>query len=296
MIVRELLNAAGQELADLLSAAGQELANLLSAAGQELADLLYPRRCPFCHEIIPDFDALICPDCRQFVRTHYLIREPVCKRCGKALTSMETEYCQDCMSHRRSFDGGISLFLYGTRHLPPVAGRKPGYENNSMGKSMVYFKYHNARDYADYYIAELLHYHKDQIRAMHADVIIPVPVHKSRLRLRGYNQAGILADKLSRKTGIPVDKGLLIRTRKTAPMKELGDADRLRNLTAAFSVTGPAPEHYYTAILIDDIYTTGATMEACTRKLKEAGIRKVYCISICSGQVPDGTKPDMNQD
>ncbi len=263
---------------------------------QEVFNWLFPRRCPFCHEMIqvkmedrPEREQLpfICPDCRSYVRTHYLIREPACKRCGKALSRRESEYCMDCAGHRRSFDGGVSLFQYGRRNLPPVVGKKPGFEKHSMGESILQFKYHNRREYADYYIDELMRVYGRRFQKLYADVILPIPVHPARKRMRGYNQAEILAEKLGTALGIEVCKDLLIRVKKTRPQKELNNEERLRNLQEAFVLSKPVPRSYRTVILIDDIYTTGSTMEACTRKLKEAGVCRVYCISICSGQVPD---------
>ena len=282
---------------------------------QEVLDLLFPRRCPFCHEIIKgdvhrnrtpyqqmrtsgksygktvqEKPAVICSDCRRFVRRYYLIREPVCKRCGKALSRKESEYCMDCAGHRRSFDGGISLFQYGRRNLKPVKGKKPGYEKHSMGESILQFKYHNRREYADYYIEELMQVYGKRLKRLHPDVILPIPVHPARRRMRGYNQAEILAEKLGEALETEVCSDLLIRVRKTKPQKELNNEERLRNLQEAFVLSGPVPRQYRTVILIDDIYTTGSTMEACSRKLKEAGVFRVYCISICSGQVPDASR------
>ncbi len=258
------------------------------AIGQGL-EFLFPRRCPFCHEIVPVEGETICPECRQFVRKYYLIREPVCKRCGKALSRMEAEYCMDCARHRRSFDGGISLFQYGRRNVKPVKGKKPGYEKHYMGESVLRFKYHNCREYADYYIEELMQVYGSRLRRFNPDVIIPVPVHPARRRQRGYNQAEILAEKLGTALETEVCSDLLIRVKKTRPQKELNDAERLRNLTEAFVVSGQVPRRYRTVLLIDDIYTTGSTMEACSRKLKQAGVHRIFCVSICSGQVPDGT-------
>lgn len=263
---------------------------LLNKTKELLLDLLFPRRCPFCHEIIPVEKAVICPECRQYVRQHYLIREPVCKKCGKALQREETEYCMDCMTHRRSFDWGISMFQYGRRNLPPVPGKKPGYEKHSMGESILRFKYHNCRDYAEYYIRELLYEHGEELERYQPDVIIPVPVHRSRYRQRGYNQAEILANKLGEMLGAEVSSDLLVRVKKTRPQKELNTAERLKNLQEAFVLAGELPRKYRRIILIDDIYTTGSTMEICSRRLKAAGAWSVCCISICSGQVPDGMR------
>lgn len=196
----------------------------------------------------------------------------------------------DCVRHRRSFDGGISLFLYGRRNLRPVKGKKAGYEKHSMGESILRFKYHNCREYADYYIEELLNVYGSRLRGLRPDVMIPVPVHPARYRMRGYNQAEILARKLGEKLDIEVCNDLLIRVKKTRPQKELNDEERLRNLREAFVLSREVPRRYETVLLMDDIYTTGSTMEACSRRLKEAGVRRVFCVSICSGQVPDGVK------
>ena len=200
---------------------------------------------------------------------------------------METEYCMDCAGRRRSFDGGISVFQYGRRCLKPVKGKKPGYERHSMGESILRFKYHNCREYADYYIEELMYVYGRRLKRLCADVVIPVPVHPARRRMRGYNQAEILAVKLGEALDTEVCSDLLIRVKKTRPQKELSDGERLRNLREAFVLSGEVPRRYETVLLIDDIYTTGSTMEACSRRLKEAGVRRIFCISICSGQVPD---------
>lgn len=193
----------------------------------------------------------------------------------------------DCASHRRSFDGGFSVFQYGRRNLPPVKGKKPGYERHSMGESILRFKYHNCREYADYYIEELLLGYRSAIQRICPDVIIPVPVHPARKRARGYNQAEILARKLGEALDIEVCTTLLIRIKKTRPQKELNDRQRLQNLREAFVLSGQVPRAYQTILLVDDIYTTGSTMEACSRRLKEGGASQVYAVSICSGQVPD---------
>lgn len=174
--------------------------------------------------------------------------------------------------------------------MKPVKGKKPGYEKHSMSESILRFKYHNCREYADYYIEELMNIHGRQLNRLCPDVIIPVPVHPARYRMRGYNQAEILARKLGKALNTEVCSDLLIRVKKTIPQKELNDAQRLRNLEEAFVLSRKIPRRYGTVLLIDDIYTTGSTMEACSRRLKEAGVHRVFCISICSGQVPDGTK------
>ena len=241
----------------------------VSKAASVLLDALFPRRCPVCGQI-PGAGEVICPPC---LKKLSFVSSPVCKKCGKEIISETMEYCLDCTRHRRSFESGISLLNY----------------NEAASRSMAAVKYKNKREYLDFYADEAVRRCGWKLRQMNADCLVPVPVHPRRQRTRGFNQAEILAEKLGEALETEVCSDLLIRVRKTKPQKELNNEERLRNLQEAFVLSGPVPRQYRTVILIDDIYTTGSTMEACSRKLKEAGVFRVYCISICSGQVPDAS-------
>ena len=123
------------------------------------------------------------------------------------------------------------------------------------------------------------------VREWKAEALVPVPVHPSRRRTRGFNQAEELARRLSREWGILVDADLLIRDRKTMPQRDLNPAERLKNLQKAFQIN-PAragKDMWNRVALVDDIYTTGSTMEACSRVLREAGVKEVYFLAICIG-------------
>ena len=119
-------------------------------------------------------------------------------------------------------------------------------------------------------------------------MLIPVPVHPARLRKRGFNQAEILADRLGKRLEIPVETKLLWRNRKTVPNKNLTPRERLKNLTAAFSADPVLAEAMRRdgvrrILIVDDIYTTGATMEACCRVLHHAGFEKAWFFTIGIG-------------
>ena len=188
-------------------------------------------------------------------------------KCGKEIADAAEEYCLDCRRHRRSFEYALSLFNY----------------TELMSDSLSAVKYRNRREYLDFYAAETVRVLGERIRNIGADCLIPVPVHPARRRKRGFNQAQILAEKVGEALGIPVEEEFLCRNRNTAPQKILGPAERLKNLEQAFSVPGRAPEWMERVLLVDDIYTTGATAEACTRALKRAGVGKVYVLTICVG-------------
>ena len=125
----------------------------------------------------------------------------------------------------------------------------------------------------------------EQVARWLPEVVIPIPLHPARRRKRGYNQAELLAKELGRLWKLPVDTKYLKRMQKTLPQKQLNDRERRENMKTAFKITENDVK-YKSVLLIDDIYTTGSTMDAAARILKENGVRKVYflCISIGSGR------------
>ena len=226
-------------------------------------DLLYPRRCPVCSEIVMPKGNLICPDCMEKLA---FVRRPVCKCCGKEIISPEAEYCFDCTRHPHSFDSGMALINY----------------NDTASRSMARIKYNNRREYLEFYSEAMVRKMGKRSRFMDGDVLIPVPVHPSRRRERGFNQAEELARRLSGPLGIPVNTSILKRTRKTAPQKSLDSGGRLKNLEQAFTAS-VLPSGMKNIILVDDIYTTGSTIEACTRALRKAGAEHIYFVTIFIG-------------
>lgn len=230
---------------------------------EALVNMVFPRRCPVCDEIVPMGDGLICSRCR--TKPQY-IREPRCRRCGKQLADGMTQYCHDCRQRRHVYDYGYALYDY-----------------QSMRKSIYRFKYGNRCEYAAFYARDICGKLADELRMMDADSIVPVPVHASRKRERGYNQAELVAAELSRLTGIRMYGDLVRRVRKTVPQKELTIQERQNNLKKAFNITTNVVKLNKT-ILVDDIYTTGSTLDAVAMELKRHGVKAVYFIALCIGE------------
>ena len=111
---------------------------------------------------------------------------------------------------------------------------------------------------------------------------MPVPVHPSRKRKRGYNQAELLAGVISRRTGIPVRQDLIVRQKKTVPQKELDEKQRQNNLKKAFKIIKNDVK-LDTIVIIDDIYTTGSTINAMATMLHIAGISRIYYAALAIG-------------
>ncbi|MCD8361707.1 MAG: ComF family protein [Lachnospiraceae bacterium] len=224
--------------------------------------ILFPRRCPVCHELVEERGELACDICR--TRLSY-VRGNYCQKCGKPLLTEEREYCADCARRPHQFQRGRAAFAY----------------DEIMRRSIARYKYGGRREYADFYAEEILRGCARDVLRWQAQALVPIPLHPSRRRRRGYNQAELLARALSDRCGIPVDAGLLKRTRKTRAQKELSDRERAVNLRGAFSLRkGAVP--CKRLILIDDIYTTGSTMDEAARVLRAHGAEKIYflCISV----------------
>lgn len=229
-----------------------------------LSNLIYPRRCPICDGLTGSHKILACGECRQ--RLVY-VREPACKKCGKPLEKEETEYCADCGRRKHSYIRGKAVFPY----------------DRLLRASVARFKYRNRREYADFYAEELIKSCGTALLSWEPDALIPIPLHKSRMRKRGFNQAELVARRIGKSLGIPVETGLLFRAKRTSPQKELSDAQRRANLKNAFQVRKNDVK-LRKIVLIDDIYTTGSTIDAAAGVLLEHGAEKVYFLAICIGR------------
>lgn len=235
------------------------------AAG--VKDILFPPACPICSNPRPVIDNRkmnICPWCLKYIT---YIKEPACLKCGKALEDDNREYCKDCTDKQHLFNQAVSMYEY----------------SEGIKQSIYNFKYHNKREYAEVYADEISGRYGDVINMWQPDVIMPVPIHVSKLKSRGYNQAGLIAESLSKKLDIEYNEHSLIRTRATSPMKDLNDIQRTKNLQKAFKIADNVII-YNKVLIVDDIYTTGTTIDACAECLKRAGVKEVYAVTLCVGR------------
>ena len=224
-------------------------------------ELLYPKTCCFCGKISVQE---ICDSCKEKVS---YIKEPRCKKCGKPIRYEEQEYCHDCQKQSFHYMQGRSLWIH----------------KGAVPWSIYQFKYHNRRIYGKFYAKELYRVYGESIEEWGIDLIVPVPLHWRRRRKRGYNQAEIVARYLGELTGIPVDKHLVIRKKYTEPQKTLNNKERVKNLKHVFDVR-KMTVRAKNILLIDDIYTTGSTIDAISKVLLVKGHYKVWFLTISIGQ------------
>ena len=234
---------------------------MIRKAGKLFLDMLYPRRCPVCHDIAVPGGSRICNVCREKLKP---ITGPRCFRCSKPLKREEQEYCKDCRK-TRLFDQGIGIFPYGS----------------VLQESLFKLKYGKRQEYGSFYGQIAAVYSREIIRNWGVEIIIPIPLHRKRMEKRGYNQAELIAEALGKTLCIPVDSRLMKRKVNTRPQKELDYRERKQNMKNAFFLKGE--NRYRRILLVDDIYTTGSTIEAAAELLKRTGAENVFFLTIAMG-------------
>jgi len=235
--------------------------NLLSSLReiyQSFIDLLFPPFCPLCKTNLDRFK--ICAHC---IDSFEPVKSPCCTICGTPfLTDAGDDHpCGSCISERPHFDLAASLFIY----------------QGELAEAIKKLKYSGKTSLASP-LAELFSDHPFLLTPF--DTIIAVPLHKSRLRERGFNQSQILASALGKKNPFKAEPFLLERVRPTLPQVGMRRPERLKNVRNAFALRRGADVEGKSILLIDDVYTTGATAMECSRVLKKAGAKEVRVLTL----------------
>lgn len=233
-----------------------------------MLSFLFPPKCPLCGKELLDKGERICPSCG---KKKIFIKEPTCYSCGKPIKYAEQEYCSDCRKNPRNFERGMGLCVY----RPPVTN------------SLAAIKYKNQRKFAAYYIEEIRKRKYKTLKDLKVDLIVPVPIHRKKRRQRGFNQAELFAKGIGEMLECPVGTRIVRRVHYTRPQKKLDPRERRKNLNQAF--VGSMEEYKKAGcpkrvLLVDDIFTTGATAQAVTAQLKKLGVREVYVFCIAIGR------------
>lgn len=218
-------------------------------------DLLFPPACIHCKAP----NVWLCQNCIAIVP---FITTPICSRCG----TPEVSLCSQCNNNPLIYIDGIRSAAY--------------FEDNPIRSAIHDLKYRGRKVMAEVLskmLAETYLYHQLQ-----ADVIIPVPLHQSRYKERGFNQSALLANGLSRRVDLPVDTTSLYRTRDTGHQMALKASERHQNVADAFACRKPVIDR--DILLIDDVCTTGSTLDFCAMTLKMNGARSVWGLTLAKAR------------
>lgn len=212
-----------------------------------------------------DDGSLIHPECRGRFK---LIEEPRCFKCGRHVSEAESALCPECKDKKHGYVYGFPLYEY----------------NETASNAMIDYKKNGWKSHGDFFAEEMAVRLAGYIKRQKPEVLVPVPITEGRYNERGFNQSEYLADKLGEKLGIPVDSGILIRTGKAVQQKSLSGKERKEN--RFYGIECACEQVPYRSIcLVDDVYTTGGTLNACTEALLAAGPVEVGFMTIFAGHM-----------
>lgn len=222
---------------------------------------LYPKkkRCLLCGHQDSRYLCSLCASSIEF------IHERKCFKCGKGLSDRYIDnICPDCKEKSYSFDSAYSCFYY-----------------TGSGKELIHkLKYESKKEAAKIlakYMARVIY--EENLKS---DAIVPVPIHENKLDIRGFNQSYIIAEYLSRYISLPI-WDCLLRVRDTRDQYNLGKYERKINVIDAFSVNMLYNVRNRTILLIDDVFTTGSTVDECSKELIRCGAKKIYVVTAAAG-------------
>jgi ComF family protein len=217
-----------------------------------LLDIFFPRICAVCEKDIAD--GPMCGTCHIAFGSKE-IRSPLCVKCGDPFISKEgTDHaCGKCLTVKLPFNFARSGFIY----------------DGAVAESIHRFKYSGKIILANP-LGALMASHAEALK-LKPDVVVPVPLHGKRLKARGFNQSLMLARAVAKRLGVKTDWAGLKRTKPTLPQIGLKHNERAENVAGAFEVITPSLFKSKKVLLIDDVFTTGATITECAKTLKKSG-------------------------
>ena len=228
---------------------------MLRACARSVLDFALPARCAGCGIIVADVHSF-CADCWKQVE---FLGEGGCACCGLPLQATEQTSCARCLAQP-----------------PRIARTRAAVAYDDLSRSLaIRLKYGRKVAVA----RTMAHYMAPLVRSDGAALLVPVPLHRTRLWSRGFNQSALVARELSRRLKIASNPLVLRRTRRTPPLKGMSALQRRKTVAGAFEVRDSSAVAGKTIVLVDDVLTTGSTAEACARVLRRAGAARVELVS-----------------
>lgn len=234
--------------------------------GDTFLDLIFPSGiyCINCDAPIYNKPYGLCDTCREKITW---IKGRTCGKCGKPLENWYfPDTCRDCLNEKHFFTKGFSCAVY----------------DDSVKKIIIDLKY-NGKGYYAKHIAEIM-YQKLNEQNLQIDCIIPVPLHPKKQKERGYNQSYLLAKHLAHLSQTEINDRILIRNRYTQSQNKLSLINRQKNIKNAFTIINNGYICNKNILLVDDVYTTGNTVDACCKEMMRYGVKNIYIITPVIGK------------
>jgi len=248
---------------------------ILREALDGLAAVLFPAPCRICAR--PLTEASRIPVCRACLASFQRIDPPFCSCCGRPTplpaapapatpqpSPVPPPLCRLCRAGTYAFSIARSFAIY----------------NDALATAIVLLKYEQVTTLGDWFAARLQETIVACAHGLTADVVVPVPLHADRLRERGYNQAEMIARPLARRLGLRLESYLLARTRPRPPQLVLSRSERWDSVRGAYATRAGVRVDNLRVLLVDDVFTTGATLDSCARALRKAGAAQVNGLTV----------------
>ena len=243
-----------------------------------LASVLAPAPCRLCAKPLLNASRIpICPEC---LASFVPIGEPMCQCCGRPFPAIVAEHtgaplplCRLCRENTFAFERARSFGVYDT----------------ALHNAILLLKYEELTRLGDWFAERLAEVAAREAELFKADVVVPVPLHPARQRERGYNQAELIARPLAKRLGIKQGAYLLMRTRPRPARLVLSRKEHWESVRGAYATRKGLRVDKLRVLLIDDVMTTGATLDACSRALKQAGAASVVGLTVA--RVTSGLGP-----
>jgi len=249
------------------------LTGWISALAGSVTSILFPGCCRLCDQLLVDARRL--PVCDYCLSSFPAIPPGSCDICGLP-GAFDPEFpkdsavCADCASHRFAFDRARSFGLY----------------EGELVRAILLLKHEQINPLGKWFSKQLVNVVRREVGQTDADLVIPVPLHSHRARERGFNQVDLFGRPLARLLRLPYRSLLLVRSRPRPEKHLLRSEERWESVRGAFAMRTGARVDNLRILLLDDVMTTGATLDACSRALREAGAKVVVALTIArAGQL-----------
>jgi ComF family protein len=240
---------------------------MFRAALDALSSVLFPAPCRICQAPLTAASSI--PICLECLASFERLAGPACQCCGRPFLSAVAAQAQEPLCHacRR----GVYAFDLARSHAA---------YNDPMMKAITLMKYEQVTRLGNWFAARLAERVAENAEALAADVVVPVPLHPQRQRERGYNQAELIARPLAKLLGLPLRTYLLVRTKPRPAHHRLTRHERWQTVRGAFATRTGTQVDKLRVLLIDDVFTTGATLDSCSRTLQQAGAARVMGLTV----------------
>jgi len=243
---------------------------LVSEISQATLNILFPIHCANCNtKLTFNNKDYLCDTCIKSIRFY---APPFCIRCGRSIDSFDKNIepiCADCIGKNYFFKQSWQCCEY-----------------SGIIKELIHKLKYNRRLYTKHLFSNiLLDYFNRHIGRQNIDIILAVPMHKDSIDRRGFNQAQLLTEALSEKTEVPSLRNTLLKIKKTKDQIGLNRYQRMKNLKDAFTIKNKQPIEKKRVLLIDDVFTTGTTMDECAKVLSLSGAESIYTLSLARSKI-----------